>query len=123
MHKVIFIFWFSDSRDLPGQFFAATKRKKLAFIPTEGMSVFFSHWGMDFWLEVSSVHWDIKTGVFQVDLRDHENALDSQEWDVMEAFFLEQGWKVDFALGRPKDPIDDEEKDASAPSTNGSQNE
>ena len=123
MHKAMFIFWFSESRDLPGQFFYAIKRKKLAFIPTEGMSVFFSYWGMDFWLEVSSVRWDIKTGVFQAYLRDHENALDDQKWDVMEAFFLEQGWEVDFPLGRPDNPIGNEEQNASALSTNGSQNE
>jgi hypothetical protein len=101
MKKVKFEFSFCDSRDLPGMSFYAYLKKKLDFVPFVGMTVWFSHWHLDFHLEVSSVTWDIKTNVFDVTLRDHEGALDFQEWDAMEPFFLEQGWKVVFYTTRP----------------------
>jgi hypothetical protein len=101
MKKVKFEFSFCDSRDLPGMAFYAYLKKKLDFVPFVGMTVWFSHWDLDFHLEVSSVTWDIKTNVFDVTLRDHEGALDFQEWDAMEPFFLEQGWKVVFWTTRP----------------------
>jgi hypothetical protein len=101
-YKVKFLFWFFDRRDMPGMSFTAVLKKKTDFVPVEGMTVFFGHWGLDFFLQVVGVHWDIKTGVFDVDLRDHEGALEFQTWDAMEAFFLEQGWEVVFHSKRPE---------------------
>ena len=113
-YQIEWSFLFFDSRDLPGTAFKAVKREKLSFVPHAGLLIYFDHWesfGSEFWLEVSGVDMNMKTGLFVVTLRDHEDALDSQEWRAMQAFFLEQDWEVHFILGRPDDRDEDDPSD------------
>ena len=110
-YKVRFVFHFFDRRDMPGMSFVAFLKKKMDFVPSKEMTIWFSHWNLDFHLQVSWVTWDIKTKVFDVNLRDHEGALEFQTWDVMEAFFLEQGWEIEFHTRRPDDEDEDEDED------------